>query len=164
MPNNRKNLTDWMTQSEYSRRTGFAMATIHDAIEAGRLETNGQSGRACRVRGRLIPAQPAGSRKRKIAATQQKTDLELEKVRVDVELKMQRLEAIQREQRRTYMSCICAAFLQAFAPFKGKLVELRLSPEQLADLQNAVESALKDFETLVRQNINGEDVNAAGTP
>lgn len=158
MTQKRKTLNEWMTQSEYSRRTGIATTTIRDAITSGRLETNGMTGHACRVRGRMAPAKRDLARKRKIATAQQKNDLDLEKTRVDVELKLQRLDSIRRDQRRSYMSEICDAFMQAFAPLKGKLIELRMSEEQLATLQANLESCMADFDSRVQEAINkGED-------
>ena len=43
----------WLTQAEFARAHGISREAVRQAVLNGRLESNGKSGRDCRVRGEL---------------------------------------------------------------------------------------------------------------
>ncbi|MBQ9502600.1 MAG: hypothetical protein IJU70_10630, partial [Lentisphaeria bacterium] len=82
--------------AEYARRQGITREAVRQAVTAGRLETNGKVGRACRVRGVLDHARNhvAGRDSGYLA------EARLEKLRADIEVQRQKLEINERERRK----------------------------------------------------------------
>lgn len=56
---------DWITMAAYAARAGMSRPGVLKAVREGRLESNGKTGRECRVRGEIIPSVQAGEPRRK---------------------------------------------------------------------------------------------------
>lgn len=149
----------WLTQSEYAKIKGIKPASVHDAIKAGRIEWNGKTGKDCRVRGPMVDRR-GNARKQKVLQAQEKGELDIEKARVDVELKLQKLASIRREQRRSYMQTVCEVFVQTFAPFKAHLIELRLDQTALTALSELWGKCITDFNSVMAERIAEEESEA----
>lgn len=147
----------WLTQSEYARIARVNPSTIARAIKAGRLETNGKTGKDCRVRGPMVDRR-GNARKQKVLQAQEKGELDIEKARVDVELKLQKLASVQRDQRRAYMQTVSDVFVQTFAPLKARLIELRLDAGQLERLRDILEACMADFDQVMTERMNEEEI------
>lgn len=146
----------WLTQSEYARIKGVSSEAVRKAIQAGRIEWNGKTGKDCRVRGPMADRRGT-ARKKKVLQAHAKGELDIEKARVDVELKLQKLASIRREQRRSYMQTVCEVFVQTFSPFKAHLIELRLDQTALTALSELWEKCITDFNSLMAERIAAED-------
>lgn len=60
---------DWITMAAYAARAGMSRPGVLKAVREGRLESNGRTGRECRVRGEIMPSTYAAEpRRRKQAA------------------------------------------------------------------------------------------------
>lgn len=146
----------WLTQSEYARIAKIDPSAVRKAIQAGRIEWNGKTGKDCRVRGPMLDRRGT-ARKQKVLQAQEKGELDIEKARVDVELKLQKLASIRREQRRAYIQTVCEVFVQTFAPFKAHLIELRLDAGQLERLRDILEACMADFDQVMAERIAEEE-------
>ena len=147
----------WLTMAEYARRNGITREAVRQAVKNGRIEHNGETGRACRVRGPLAePVHAVAPATSNTAADTRFAEAKLEKLKADVELQRQRIAANINESRRAYVEMILEEYVQAFTPFKSRLVELRLTADQLAALGSVVEECLQSFLARVQQRIDEE--------
>ena len=147
----------WLTMAEYARRNGITREAVRQAVKNGRIEHNGETGRACRVRGPLAePVHAVAPATSNTAADTRFAEAKLEKLKADVELQRQRIAANINESRRAYMEMLLEEYVQAFTPFKSRLVELRLTADQLAALGSVVEECLQSFLARVQQRIDEE--------
>ena len=145
----------WLTMAEYARRNGITREAVRQAVKSGRIEHNGKTGRACRVRGPLAePVHAVAPATSNTAADTRFAEAKLEKLKADVELQRQRIAANINESRRAYVEMILEEYVQAFTPFKSRLVELRLTADQLAALGSVVEECLQSFLARVQQRID----------
>ena len=145
----------WLTMAEYARRNGITREAVRQAVKNGRIEHNGETGRACRVRGPLAePVHAVAPATSNTAADTRFAEAKLEKLKADVELQRQRIAANINESRRAYVEMILEEYVQAFTPFKSRLVELRLTADQLAALGSVVEECLQSFLARVQQRID----------
>ena len=148
----------WLTMAEYARRNRISRVAVLKAVRDGRIEHNGETGRACRVRGPLAEpvhaVAPATSQSGAPSAVLSLAEAKLEKLKADVELQRQRIAANINESRRAYVEMMLEEYVQAFTPFKSRLVELRLTAEQLAALGSVVEECLQSFLARVQQRID----------
>ena len=63
------NTGEWITMAAYAARAGISRVGVLKAVREGRLESNGKTGRECRVRGEIMPSTYAAEpRRRKQAA------------------------------------------------------------------------------------------------
>lgn len=141
----------WLTQSEYARRNGITREAVRQAVSAGRLETNGKAGRACRVRGVLDHArnpQPKTPADREDLASAR-----LEKLRADIELQRQRIDANVEAMRREFAEIMLEEYARAFAPMKARLAELRLPAETLAEFRSLIGDCAAAFEAAVEKRL-----------
>ena len=145
----------WLTMTEYARRNGITREAVRQAVKNGRIEHNGETGRACRVRGplaepvRAVVPKTGGGDSNSILA-----EAKLEKIRADVELQKQRIQSNIDEARRGYIEMILEEYIRAFSPFKARLTELRLTADQLAALQSIVNECLQSFADGVEKRID----------
>ena len=145
----------WLTMAEYARRNGITREAVRQAVKNGRIEHNGETGRACRVRGplaepvRAVVSKTGGGDSNSILA-----EAKLEKIRADVELQKQRIQSNIDEARRGYIEMILEEYIRAFSPFKARLTELRLTADQLAALQTIVDECLQSFQDGVEKRID----------
>ena len=142
----------WLTMAEYARRTGISREAVRQAVAAGRIETNGKSGRDCRVRGKL--AEPA-----KTVVKDKNTDLadaKLEKLRADIELQKQKIVENIELSRRSYVNILVEEYLRSFAPLKICLTELKLNEDEIRKFSELIESCLQDFCRGVEKRLNEE--------
>ena len=151
----------WLTMAEYARRHGISREAVRQAVKAGRVEHNGEAGRACRVRGELAepvravssPAAPTGGEDGRLA------DVKLEKLRVEVGLQRQRLQENIRESRRRYVELLVEEYVRAFSPFKAQLAELRLTEPQLVKLRKLVDDCLQAFTDGVDKRLREDEAD-----
>lgn len=140
----------WLTLAEYARRHGVTAEAVRKAANAGRLETNGKTGRDRRVRGLMAGSAPAAED----GSSTPLVEARLEKLRADVELQRQRIRENIDEARRAYIELILEEYVRAFSPFKARLTELRLKPSQLKSLRELVDDCLTSFRTGVEKRLN----------
>lgn len=147
----------WLTMAEYARRNGITREAVRQAVKNGRIENNGKTGRECRVRGPLAePVHAVAPATSNPAADTRLAEVKLAKLKADVELQRQRIAANVNESRRAYVEMILEEYVQAFTPFKSRLVELRLTADQLSALGSVVEECLQSFLARVQQRIDEE--------
>ena len=129
----RSSRDEWVTMAEYARREGMARSSIFQAVREGRLKSNGQTGRACRVRGKI-----AGSYRQftpeQYAEFQR---LKIEKLRLDTELLKWKSPEYRKEMRRQWTEAFIAAYLAAFGDLGDKLEEIGIPIKELVDRCNA---------------------------
>lgn len=142
----------WLTLAEYARRHGVTSEAVRQAANAGRLETNGKTGRDRRVRG--LMAGSASSPAAEDGSSTPLVEARLEKLRADVELQRQRIRENVDEARRAYIELVLEEYVRAFSPFKARLAELRLSASQLTKLRKLVDDCLQAFTDGVEKRLN----------
>ncbi len=140
----------WLTLAEYARRHGVTSEAVRQAANAGRLETNGKTGRDRRVRGLMAGSAPAAED----GSSAPLVEARLEKLRADVELQRQRIRENVDEARRAYIELVLEEYVRAFSPFKARLAELRLSASQLTKLRKLVDDCLRVFTDGVEKRLN----------
>ena len=124
---------EWITMAEYARREGMARSSIFQAVREGRLESNGQTGRACRVRGKI-----AGSYRQFTPAQYAEFQrLKIEKLRLDTELLKWKSPEYRKEMCRRYMEAMINAYLAAFGDLGDKLEAIGIPIKELVDRCNA---------------------------
>ena len=146
----------WQTMAEYARSNGISREAVRQAVSAGRLESNGKSGRACRVRGKLAESSRTVIRRGKSENNSELTDAKLEKLRADTALQKQKITENIELSRRAYIGLIVEEYIRAFSPLKIQLTELRLPAEKLTVLTNLIDSCLADFTSGVEKRLNEE--------
>ena len=143
---NKDSRDEWVTMAEYARRESMARSSILQAVREGRLESNGQTGRACRVRGKI-----AGSYRQftpeQYAEFQR---LKIEKLRLDTELLKWKSPEYRREQRRKWTEVFIEAYLAGFGDLGDKLEAIGIPIKELVDRCNA------DFIARVRRRVDEE--------
>lgn len=142
----------WQTMAEYARTEGISREAVRQAVLAGRLQSNGKTGRQCRVKGPLaqtvrIKTDSAEENPGKLA------DAKLAKLLTDVELQKQKLFINIQNSRRFFIQMIVEEYITAFAPLKVKLIELELSAKQLSVLGKIIENCTNDFSTRVEKKL-----------
>lgn len=144
----------WLTMAEYARRNGISREAVRQAAAAGRIETNGKSGRDCRVRGKLAETVrtvvKSGGEKSELA------DAKLEKLRADIKLQEQKITENIELSRRSYVNILVEEYIRAFAPLKVQLTELHLPADKLAVLTALIDSCLAEFCSGVEKKLNEE--------
>lgn len=145
----------WQTMAEFARSNGISREAVRQAVSAGRLESNGKSGRACRVRGKLAESSRSVIRRGK-ENNSELTDAKLEKLRADTALQKQKITENIELSRRAYIGLIVEEYIRAFSPLKIQLTELHLPAEKLAVLTNLIDSCLADFTSGVEKRLNEE--------
>lgn len=144
-------MTKWVTQSEYARRYGISREAVHQAIHAGRLATNGKSGRECRVDASV---DIADTRKQEPAQSETLIDARLRKLQVDTEYQRQRIQANRKEMMREVSELMLEEFCKSFAPLKKHITSLRLSREHLSEFKRIVGGCLTEFDNAVKERMN----------
>ena len=144
-------MTKWLTQSEYARRHGVSREAVHQAIHAGRLATNGKSGRECRVDATV---DIAATRKQEPSTELTLVDARLRKLQVDIEFQRQKIAANRRDMMREVSELMLEEFCKSFAPLKKQLTSLRLSREQIAEFRKLVSECLTSFDNAVKERMN----------
>lgn len=147
----------WLTQAEFARAHGISREAVRQAVLNGRLESNGKSGRDCRVRGELaesaritIPdASSTGS-----STAGDLAEAKLQKLLADIELQRQKISENIDLQRRSYIGMIIEEYTKAFSPLKVKLSELRLDQAQLEVLRNTIDDCTRQFISEVEKLLN----------
>ena len=147
----------WLTQAEFARAHGISREAVRQAVLNGRLESNGKSGRDCRVRGELaesaritIPdASSTGS-----STAGDLAEAKLQKLLADIELQRQKISENIDLQRRSYIGMIIEEYTKAFAPLKVKVSELRLDPVQLEVLRHTIDDCTRQFTSEVEKRLN----------
>lgn len=147
----------WLTQAEFARAHGISREAVRQAVLNGRLESNGKSGRDCRVRGELaesaritIPdASSTGS-----STAGDLAEAKLQKLLADIELQRQKISDNIELQRRQYIGMIISEYTKAFSPLKVKLSELRLDQAQLEVLRNTIDDCTRQFISEVEKLLN----------
>lgn len=125
-------------QAEYARQKGISRSAVFQAIRAGTLGWNGKTGRACRV----------------WELAEEKTDLlttRIEKMKTETALKRQQIDANRKNNFREMCGIFTEALKTAYAPLTAKLVNLRLSKEQIAELTNIAQGCEQTFERLMNE-------------
>lgn len=144
-------MTKWLTQSEYARRHGVSREAVHKAIRAGRLATNGKTGRECRVDGSI---DIADTRRQEPSQEITLVDARLRKLQVDIEYQRQRIDANRRDMMREVSELMLEEFCKSFAPLKKQITSLRLSREQIAEFRRLISECLSSFDNAVKERIN----------
>lgn len=144
-------MTKWLTQSEYARQHGVSREAVHKAIRAGRLATNGKTGRECRVDGSI---DIADTRRQEPSQDITLVDARLRKLQVDIEYQRQRIEANRRDMMREVSELMLEEFCKSFAPLKKQITSLRLSREQIAEFRRLISECLSSFDNAVKERIN----------
>ena len=142
----------WLTMAEYARRNGISRPAVLKAVQTGRVESNGKTGRECRVRGPL--AEPVHAVMPKIAPARQMSDLseaKLAKLQADAKLQEQRLKETQELQWRQFADAVCEDYMESFATLPALLTEMRLPAPKLAALRKRVEECTTEFLSRMRR-------------
>jgi len=144
--------------AEYARREGISRAAILKAVEAGRLETNGRTGRDRRVRGALAPSlKRTRETEGRLDARSELEKARIKKLKIDAKLSAQKLAEVRAALRLDTAEMILTEFKRAFAPLKLRLIELRLDADQAANFARIVEACIADFEAGARQKLKEYD-------
>ena len=133
--------------AEFARRNGISRPAVLQAVRDGRVESNGKTGRDCRVRGKL--AEPErGPRANRVMAGAELSDLsaaKLEKLKADTALQTQRLKENREAEWRQFAEAVSEEYLQAFSPLTARLTEMRLPAPKLAALRKIIDECTKTF-------------------
>ena len=138
----------WLTMAQYAKSHGISREAVRKAVKVGRIESNGKTGKDCRVKG------PMAESVRIIVKDSPVGDLaeaKLEKLRADVALQQQKIRSNRIAFRREFSEAVIEEYLRAFAPVKTFLADLRLSAEKLTSLQTMIEKCTADFEVALRK-------------
>ncbi len=161
----------WWTQAEYAARHGISRSAVRQAVKAGRLESNGKSGHACRVRGALaetakltVPKNPQMSEAETAEYTLRMQLAKIAKLEADVELSRQRLLENRCRQYLEFAALIAEVYNRCFTPIRARLAEMRLTAEQLSALQSVIAECTANFErnvkTALGEHLKQEDTDA----
>lgn len=148
---------EWVTQSEFARKEGVSRMAVNQAIRAGRLRTNGKTGRACRINAECtlastrtnIPASlknvPNAGEEQHPSAMTGYQEARTKKLLAEIEAANYRNKQKYNEMLRQVSEKQFELFSSAFAPVKDMLINLNLSARQYEILRSAIEKAMNDF-------------------
>lgn len=143
----------WQTMAEYARQKGISREAVRQAVQTGRIEHNGKTGRECRVRGEM-----AESARITMTPSKEKTsalaDAKLEKIRADIEIQKQRIRENRETVFREFALFAAEEYLRAFAPVKARLTALRLDAAKLAALRKLIDECTADFVASLRKKVS----------
>ena len=152
---------EWMTQAEFARKEGVSRMAVNQAIRAGRLRTNGKTGRACRINAECtlastrtnIPASlknvPNAGEEQHPSAMTGYQEARTKKLLAEIEAANYRNEQKYNEMLRQVSEKQFELYSAAFAPVKDTLINLHLNSEQYATLRSLIEKAMNDFRQAV---------------
>lgn len=151
----------WYSMSEFARRNGIARQSVMQAVRAGRVETNGKSGRECRVRGKLAEPERGVRLNRAGSELSDLSAAKLEKLKADTKLQTQRLKENREAEWRQFAEAVSEEYLQAFSPLTARLTEMRLPAQKLSALRKIIDDCTKSFMDALKkrwQEYESEDV------
>lgn len=137
----------WLTQTEYAKAKGVTVQAVTKMIRTGRVETNGKSGRECRVRA--------------ITSDSLLESARIEKIHADIDLQRMKLSDRVDQIRRECYDQILEEYERAFAPLKVRLIDLHLNAAQTASLRKIFDGCVSTFLTGCRARMNGSGGNNA---
>lgn len=136
----------WVTMAEKARELGVSRPAILQAVREGRIESNGKTGRECRVRGALAePVRNSMPRTADGINIEALAGAKLENLKRDAILKDQRIKANREAQWREDADAIAEEYLRAFAPVTARLTEMRLPAAKLAVLRKIISDCTAEF-------------------
>lgn len=142
-------MAEWVQKVEYARRYGLSKPAITKAVKTGRLpEKDGKVDAEVDIRRNRMrePANEAAPDNiTGMALTEQIQRAKLAQLKADTVLKTQKDTRTREEWRRQDMEDFSRAFAETFAPVKKRLIELRLSSEQLVALRTMWEECWAAF-------------------
>ena len=139
---------EWVTQAQFAKNQGVSRMAVCKAIAAGRLRTNGKTGRDCRIDASCS-----------LSATRSATPVNIKKsaepVLSDEAVQpmsvWQAAKVLYKAMLREVSDKQLELFVTHFAPVKEALVKLRLTKKQLTDLQKIFKGALDGYKRAVRE-------------
>jgi len=143
----------WQTMAEYARQKGISREAVRQAVNSGRIEHNGKTGRECRVRGEMaesarVTVTPSKEKNSELAKAK------LEKLRTDIEIQKLRIRENRETVFREFADFVAEEYLRSFAPVKVKLTALRLDAAKLAALRKLIEECTADFIAALRKKVS----------
>ena len=144
----------WLKLTDYAKRYGVKQSAIYSAIAAGRLRDNGKRGRERRVDGATDIR--AGRHDRDEFALKM-AEAKLRKMEGETRLLEQRSERWRRMVIEETAEKFLRAFEEAFGPFRGMLVELKLGATALRQLQERFGECLSGFRAELERELENDD-------
>ena len=155
---------EWVTQAQFAKIQGVSRMAVCKAIAAGRLRTNGKTGRDCRIDASCSlsatrSATPVNIKKsaepvlsdEAVQAMSVWQAAKVRKLSVDIETAKFKNAELYKAMLREVSDKQLELFVTHFAPVKEALVKLRLTKKQLTDLQKIFKGALDGYKRAVRE-------------
>ena len=143
----------WLTMAEYARQHGYCRSGIFRAVRTGRLESNGRTGRACRVRGEISGSSKISRPNDPIEEALQAA--RIEKIRLNTELQKLKNKETRDAMRRNVAEIFIEEYIRAFTPVKPWFASLQLDAAKLEKLRNLYDECTANFISAIRNRIDG---------
>lgn len=145
----------WIRLTEYAQKYHVSQSAIYSAISAGRLPDNRKRGRQRRVDASVDIR--ANSRRNKTPddISEKIAIAKLKKIEGEAAILEQRSVHARQRMIEDAADKFFAAFEKAFAPFREKLIALKMTAECLDDFIQAFNSCLAEFGNELEKQLQG---------
>lgn len=144
----------WLKLTDYAKQYGVTQSAIYSAIAAGRLRDNGKRGRERRVDDETDIRSRQHNRDE---FALKMAEAKLRKMEGETRILEQRSERWRRMVIEETAEKFLRAFEEAFGPFRGMLVELKLGATALRKLQESFGECLSDFRGELERELEREE-------
>ena len=139
----------WLTMADYAKLHQISREAVRQAVKAGRIEHNGRTGRACRVRGEISGSSKISRPNDPIEEALQAA--RIEKISLNTELQKLKNKEMRDALFREWSGILIDEYLRAFTPVKPWLHPFNWTRQSWRNsgicMTNARPISFRQFET-----------------